>query len=536
MSAPLTLARLQLLRERTVLPIWVLGVLGLFGAAGAAVAREFAGEAERVGLATIAAGSPAFLFLRGLPDGSSVGALVFFQTFAFLSVLAALMNSFFVVRQTRTDEEAGRAELLEASAIARTASLRVTLALAACLNLLIAVGIAGMGLGLGFDPRAAVVTGLAVGSVGIAFAGVAAVASQVMPTPRGANGLAAGLVGASYLVRGVSDALGTAIDATHVESAWLSRLSPIGWAQASAPFSAADPLPLLVPTMLGLGLAALAVALRSRRDLGESLIAERAGRSSWHRASAFALAMRLQRSTVIGWAIGAAAIGFVAGAVSPLVATAVESNRSLEELIGRLSPGLDVDIQSIFAVALLGIAGFLAAAAGIQTIVRMRAEEAENRAELLLTTPLSRTQWLLAHLAVAVISMLVVGVAAGAAAGLGFIMAGEDAGRLPTSLAAVAVHLPAGLVFVAVTALIFAVLPRATAALGWGLLVMGLLVGQMGELFGLPEWLQALSPFNHVPAVPLQDVEPGWIVLLIAISLAIFTAAGLGLRRRDLPH
>lgn len=533
MSAGLLLARFQLRRERTVLPIWMLLVLGLFAGAGFAVAREFAGAEERLALATIAAGSPAFLFLRGLPDGSEVGALVFFQTFAFLSVTTALMTTFFVVRQTRSDEETGRAELLESAAIGRTLNLRVTLAIALVLNLVVAIGIAALGVGLGFEVRSAVVTGLAVGSVGVAFAGAAAIAAQIMPSPRGANGLAAGLVGAAYLVRGIGDALGTATDATHVTSSWLSRLSPIGWAQASAPFSAADPLPLLVPVTLGFAAGGLALIVRSRRDLGQSLFHESHGRATWVRASALALALRLQKSTIMGWAIGAAALGTIAGAVGPLVATAVGSNRNLVDLIGRLSPGLEVDIQSVFAVAMLGIAGFLASAAGIQTIIRMRADEAEGRAELLLTTQLSRTRWLVTQASVALVSMLTVGAVAGLTAGLGFVAAGGDADRIATSLAAVAVHLPAGLVFVGFTALVFAIIPHATAGLGWGLLVLGLLVGQMGELFGLPDWIQSVSPFNHVPAVPLEYVEPGSIVLFLALSLLLFALAAVLLRRRD---
>src|SRR5690606_34626605 len=109
----------------------------------------------------------------------------------------------------------------------------------------------GLGLALGYEPRSAVVMGLAIGSIGVCFAGVAALVAQIMPSPRGANGVAAAVVGAAYLVRGIGDALGTATDLTHVTPSWISMLSPIGWAQASAPFSAANPLPLLAVVGLG---------------------------------------------------------------------------------------------------------------------------------------------------------------------------------------------------------------------------------------------------------------------------------------------
>ncbi len=530
------LLRFQLRRERWILPIWILGVIGLLAAAGTAVTREFGDEQERFALAAVAAGNPAFLFLRGLPDGSEAGALVFFQTFAFLAVLTGLMNVFLIVRHTRADEERGRSELVAATPIPRTAEVATALTVAAVANLVVAVGCLLVCLALGFGGNASVVTALAIGSVGFAFAGLTAVSAQIMPSPRGANGLAAGLVGAAYLVRGIGDALGTATDATHVEASWISRLSPIGWAQSSAPFSDADPVPLLVPVVLGIVAAAIALAIRSRRDLGASLVPEVAGRPVWRRASTIGLAFRQQRASIIGWAVGAAVLGSFAGLLAPLVAAAVESNDALAELIGQLVPGLDVDTGTLFTIALLGISGLLATSAGVQTVMRMRGDEAEDRAEALLTARLSRTRWLGLQFLTAAVAMLSVALIAGLTAGVSLSLAHDDVGQLGTTMGMVFVELPAGSVFVGLTALVFAVLPRATIALGWGLLVCGLALGQLGDLLGIPEWLQFLSPFSHVPAVPLEPVDPLPMVIFLTITAALLIGAVGALRRRDIPH
>ena len=531
----LALARIHVRRERLILPLWILGIIGLWAASGFAVAREFASEQDRFSLAAIATTNPAFLFLRGLPDGTSTGALVFFQTFAFLAVLTALMNTFFVVRHTRADEERGRSELLEATAISRTLALRITLTLAVVANVIVAAGVSLISLALGFPMPGGLLVGLGIGAVGWAFAGLAAVAAQVMPSPRGANGLAAALVGIAYLVRGVGDALGTATDATHVEASWISRLSPIGWAQATAPFSQANPLPVLLLATVAVATSVIAVAIRHRRDLGASLVPERAGRPSWEGATALTLALRLQRGTIAGWGVGAAILGLVAGALGPVVASAVQSNDALSGLISRLAPGLDVDIESAFVVAILGIAGTLATAAGVQALIRLRVEEAEDRAEVLLTTGLSRDGWLRRQGIVAVVSMGTVALVAGTTAGVASVITTGDGSTFATALATVSVHLPAGLVFVGATALAFAVLPRATAAVGWSLLVIGLVIGQMGGLLALPDWLQQLSPFHHVPAVPLEDVDVSYLVLFVGIGATLFAIADAGLRARDIP-
>lgn len=529
------LLRFQLRRERVLLPVWVIAIAGLFAGSGAAVAREFGDEQQRAALMAVATGNPAFLFLRGLPDGTSEAAVTFFQTFAFLGVLTALMNVFLVTRHTRAEEDTGRGELLQATPIGRTSTLASTLVLALLADVAVGLLVAGGAAGLGFDPGGAVVLGLALASVGIAFAGVTAFVAQFMPTSRSTNGLAAALVGVAYLTRGLGDALGTATDAAHVTPAWISFLSPLGWAQHTRPFSEADPLPALGGVLLGLVTATLALAIRTRRDLGASVLHVSLGRAGWRRASAWGLALRTQLGTTIAWCVATAAVGLIAGALSPVVAEAVGANDELAELIGRLVADLEVETAELFTIALLGISATLAAAAGVQAIIRLRTEEAEGRAELLLATPLSRTAWFVRQLVVALGSTVLVAGAAGLAAGLGSALAEGDGTRVGTSLAAIGAHLPAAVIFVALTAVAFAVVPRATAALGWGLLVAGLVLGQLGDLLGLPEWLQDVSPFRHVAAVPIEEVDVAASVIMLAVAAVFAAGAALALRRRDVP-
>lgn len=531
----LVLLRAALLRERVILPVWLAGIALLLLASGVAIEREFGGSEERAAIVALAAGNPAFLFLRGAPDGTGVGAVVFFQTFSFLAVLVGLMTTFLVTRHTRADEERGRSELVAAAPLRRTDPLLVALAVALLANLTVAALTTGAGLAIGLDPAGAVVTGLALGAVGVCFAGVAALAAEAMPSPRGANGIAAAAVGIAYLVRGAGDALGRAVDLTRVEPAWPALLSPIGWAQASRPFSAADPLPLLVPVALGVVLAAGAIAARRRRDLGASLVPERLGRPAWAGAGATRLAIRGQLGTTLGWAIGTALLGVLAGALTPLIVEAMAANDELAALIRRLAPGLEADSGELFAIALLGIAGTLATAAGVHALLRLRIDEAEDRAELLLASGLGRTGWYARQVAVAVGSMLLVAAVGGLAAGVGFVLSGADTGRVATSLAAIGVHVPAGSVFLALTALAFAVRPRWTVGIAWGLLVVGLVVGQLGDLLGLPDWAQDLSPFHHVPAVPIQEPDPLALLAWGGAGLAGLVLAGALLRRRDLP-
>ena len=537
MPGVLRLALFQAHRDRVTLPVWILGITLLGFATSSAVVTQFGDEESQAAILTLAASNPAFLFLRGVPDGTGVGAVVFFQGFAFTAVLAGLMGTFLAVRHTRADEELGRAELLGAVPLPRAASLAATLLLGAVANLLLAVSVAAGFVAAGLELPGAAWAGVAVGAVGACFVGLAAVAAQVLPSGRSANGAAAGLVGAAYLLRGAGDALGTpAADLLHVTSAWPSLLSPIGWGQRSRPFTSPDLSALLVLFAGALALGAVAVLIRRRRDVGASLLPQRDGRE---RAGAggtsfVGLAWRLQRSTLAGWCIGAATLGAVAGALGPLVSETVSSVAPLKELISRLVPGGQAGLIDVFVTALLGIAGVFAAAAGIQAVLRMRAEEAEGRAELLLSAPVARARWLGANLVIAAASATVVAGTAGAAAAVGLALSGTANGPAGSLIPAALAHVPAALVFLAAASVVFAFAPRLSILLGWGMLAAGLVLGEFGELFGLPLWLQDVSPFRHSSAMPVESFDLAGALGLTVTAAALAALAAYSIRRRDL--
>ncbi|MFF1254477.1 hypothetical protein ACFVYC_18555 [Pseudarthrobacter sp. NPDC058329] len=312
-------------------------------------------------------------------------------------------------------------------------SLYATLLLGSCANVVLALAVAAGFIGAGLPVQGSLLTGAAVSAVGLFFMAAAALVAQIMPSARSANGTAAALVGGAYLIRGAGDALGTA-DASllHVTAAWPSLSTPIGWGQRIRPFTETDTLPLLVIGAVAIVLAGVAVALRNSRDLGTSYIAaddsgaERAGAGL---ASMLGLAWRLQRGSLASWCFTTAALGAVAGGLGPVVRDALEGNPSVIELMSRIIPG-DAGLVDLFTTAMLGIAGVLAAAAGIEAVLRLRAEEAEGRAELLLSVPASRFRWLGSTLGVAALTTTAVAVASGATAAV-VLALGQAGGSSP---------------------------------------------------------------------------------------------------------
>lgn len=77
MTAIMALVLVQARRDRIVLPVWILGISFLGFALASAVVTEFVDEANRAAIISMAAASPAFRFVRGVPDGTGIGAVVF---------------------------------------------------------------------------------------------------------------------------------------------------------------------------------------------------------------------------------------------------------------------------------------------------------------------------------------------------------------------------------------------------------------------------------------------------------------------------
>lgn len=521
---------LQARRDRVILPIWILGTAGLLTVTGLAVVREFGDSVQE--LLTVALATPALLALRGIPNGDTLGSAMHFQGFAWLALLVGLMNVFLATRHGRGDEERGRSELVLAAAVPRLAPPLATVVLALAANAVFA-GLAVGGYVLaGFDAAGAVLSATALALVGLSFFGIALVAGELAPTSRAANGIGVVAVLVAYALRAAGDALGTPdLAAFRLEPAWPSYLSPIGWGQLTLPFTADDWTPVAGIAALAVVTIAAGLLLHARRELGASLLPERAGRAEGGPRSALGLAWRLQWPTLLAWTAGAVLLGLLLGSLVTAIAQSDVSSPALEAVLASLGHSDRGDLGRALIPALLGLVGILAGAAGVQAVLRLRDDEAAGRTEEVLAAPVPRATWLGAGLAVGTASTLVVLVATGAAALAGFVVAGNpDDGWLSAGQALV--QAPAALVFVAVAALAVAAVPRAAVGIAWGAFGLGAAWGLFGGLFDPPEWTLDLSPFANIPPLPSDDWVP--VVLVGAVALAAAALAFPAFRRRDL--
>ncbi|WP_350347985.1 ABC transporter permease subunit [Agromyces sp. G08B096] len=526
----------RLRRDRWQLLLWILGTSLLAYASVSAVDDTYGEESDREEILAVAIATRTILIFRGTPNGTDEGAFVFFLLFAWLALMGGLMSTFLAVRHTRAEEEQGRAELIAATPAGRILPTVATVVHGVLANVVLGLGIAVAWIATGLDPAGSFTAGAAMAASGVAFLAFGLVAAQLFRTSRSANSWSVGFVLAAYLLRGIGDAAGTPTDdLQHVTPAWPSLLSPIGYGQMTGAYVENDLLPLLVP----LAFAAVAVAgvfwLQSVRDQGASLVAGRAGRASagGSLSSSFGLAWRLNTGILAAWTVGGIATGLLATSLSSVIEQAAGTSPEIVDTL-RAAIGDDATLEQAFIATFYGVVGILAACCAVQVGIRARQEEAHGTAELVLATPVPRVRWLLEY-AIVGAAVIVIVLAASAAAGVLGALAGDaPADLVPNVLEAAAAQLPACLVFLGLTLLVFAFAPRATVAVGWTIVGLGAILGTFGPILQLPDALVDLSPFAHSPVPAGEDTDWTGGFWMLGIGVAAAAIAVASMRRREL--
>ncbi|GAA3373615.1 ABC transporter membrane-spanning protein [Streptomyces sannanensis] len=512
-----TLLRLALRRDRLMMPIWVLVVGGMVSSGAGSLGSLYGTPAARAELARSMSADSSLRSLYGPVFGDSLGGLVAWRFGTFAAVLTGVMSMVIVVRHTREEEETGRQELLSAAMVGRraplTAALLTALVANAAVALVVTAGLSGQGSG------GALALGLAVGGTGMVFATSAAIAAQLTESARAAKGLTAAVIGAAFVLRAAGDA------STNEGSSVLTWLSPIGWAENVRAFAGERWWVLLLLAVAILVQAAAAYALTARRDVGMSFLPSRPGPAEGRLSTAYGLAWRLQRGSVLGWTTGFLLAGIVFGGITEGAADLVGDNEQARAIFERM--GGQSGLTGAFLASMTGMLGMVAALYAVASVLRLHGEETSQRAEPVLANAVGRIRWATGHLVIAFGGAALIMTAGGLGLSIGY---GHE---LPAVLGASLVQLPAIWLLGGLTVLLYGAFPKAAVA-SWAAAGLALALGWIGPALKLPQWVMDLSPFGHLPKLPGTEMD--WTpVLLLTVLAAALTATGLAaLRRRDL--
>ncbi|WP_423189073.1 ABC transporter permease [Alkalibacterium sp. f15] len=506
--------------------LWLLGVafyvfIGVF-----AFVEVYGDPAEREAL-SYAMQNPAMEALFGRvigQDNYTIGAMYSHMMTILGFVVFAIMSILLVVRNTRSEEEDGILELIQAQPTGRIAHTTSAILLLLVTNVLVLIITAALIIALGdasMTVEGAFLTGTIYASAGLFFGAVTLVTAQLSSNARGAMMLAFGVLGISYIIRIIGDG-GVPL---------LSWFSPLGLLYNTEPFVNDYWYPVFISSALSLLLIAFALYLKHKRDMGAGLIADRDGK---RHASAFlktpvGFVLDLIRTPLIVWTVSMALLGFTYGSVIGDVDSLLEGNEIVSQIIAN-QEGISMAEQ--FMAMILGVLGIFSSVPAVQFLLRVRGEEKKNRLDKLIAGTRSRYHILgtffLISTVIAIIMQIVTSLAFGGAA----LVMDFDIDFLKVMLAGMA-YVPAIFVMIGLATLLVGWLPRLTSLI-WLYLGFVFVNLYFGELFDFPKWVSAFSAFHYVPEIPIETWS--WPVVFGLTALAgILSAAGfIGFRRRDI--
>lgn len=453
-----------------------------------------------------------------------------FKSSMTLMILGAVWGLLTSTRLMRGEEDSGRWEILLSGETTRRGATGQALgglaagAVAIWLITAVVTVLTGTSAKVNISAGPALYFSLALVSSAFMFLAVGAVTSQLAAPRRRAAGYAATFLGVCYGVRMVAD--------SGVGLHWLVWASPLGWVEQLRPLTSPRPWALLPIAVFTAVLAAVAVHLAGRRDLGASTLPDRdhARASVGLLSGPTGLTIRLVRGTVTGWAVAIAASALLMGVVAKAAGNSM-SGSSVQRVFSRLGAS-GAGAKAYLGVTFLILAVLLGfVAAGQATAAR--SEEAGGRLDHLLVRPVSRPSWLGGRLLVAVAVLITGGLIAGLFSWLGAATQ-HSALDFATLLGAGLNIVPPAIFVLGIGAATFGVWPRATSVVVYALLAWSLLVEFAGGFAALSHWLLDTSVFRQMASAPA--VSPRWGVSAVMAGLGVL-AMVLGMfafNRRDL--
>jgi ABC-2 type transport system permease protein len=211
----------------------------------------------------------------------------------------------------------------------------------------------------------------------------------------------------------------------------------------------------------------------------------------------------------------------------------VANNEFYQILLGESE---DFSTTVLFAAMQNAMIAIVALIPLVITILCARGEEKEGRTEAVLAASVKRNVYLVSFVGVAFGASLFMQLANTPGLYLAAMVVLPDPGELPLGmlLQANLLYLPALWVMMGLVTFLLGALPKATAVIWayFGFAFLMVFLGRIPDI--LPKWVGYLSPFQHIPELPVDDMNlPAMIVL--TIIAACLTAVGfLFYNRRDI--
>ena len=525
-------------RERLSGLLWLVGLVFVTAAVTAMYPSIFGTDAELLGLGYMLE-TPGMAAIMGPAYGLRPGIitptmLMAQEMLLWLFLVVAVMNIFFINRLTRRDEERGRLEMLRGLPLGRLTNAASALFSAFILNMAVSVAMTAALTAVnapGTTLAGALSFSLAIGILGFFFAAIALLAAQLSSTERGASALAFLIMGALYLIRAAADA---SYAANGGSDTFLACVSPMGLGLRVFSFYENNFWPLLIIFIEAAVIAAAALFICSRRDLGEGIVPARKGRvnaPAWM-LSPLGLIWRLSRGGFIAWFAAFLALGLSYGTVLGDLDSFLGSNDTFSQIIiAGMAEGVKATMAEGYVAMVFMLMSIVASVPVIGAVTKAVSEERRGRMEQIYGRAVSRAGIFLSCIAVAVAESLAMPLAIA----LGAYAVSAGLGIIPPAMyfKAALVYAPAMLAFAGLAALLAGLWPRLKSLI-WVYLGYSLFVLWLGRVLKLPDFFAKLTPYGHIAQIPVQEFKALPLIILSAIAVALAAAGVIGYGKRDI--
>lgn len=459
--------------------------------------------------------NPTSLFLYGtIAESGTAVELAVWELGALTCLILSVLVALRAVALTRGAEDSGRLELLRAQGIAPG----VPVAAAGCV-VTIESALLGAACGAGLLSLAEVGLGDAaayagaVGGTCLLMGAVTLLLSQLVADAVHARGLALLAVVLAFLGHGADAAQGWR---------WAGWLSPLRLRSAIGPGGPNRWEPLVLAVMASTILVVAALLLARHRDLGAGIIVlPHPRRSALRVGGPWALAWRLERRSLVTWAVAVTTIGTVLAAMGSSVVDLAQRGAVTGGSLGALLSGQDPG--AAFCRYLGTIVGILVAVQALVVVQRVGTAEQAGLMEMVHATGTSPQRVVAAWWSLAVLGA---GLSLAAASlGIGLVgRGGLDVG--PGEVARTILgQWPAVAAVAGLTSLLVGAWP-AGRLLAWLPVVAGGVIAQLGGVLDLPQPVIDGALFAHA-----GDTTSLWLAVS---ALGLLTIGALGAGARDL--
>lgn len=514
-------------RDRFRIIVWIISLTLLTVLIGGMLPDLYPTGVERQIMAETMK-NPAIIVMLGPGyglDNYTDGAMMAHFMLAFTALSVGIMGILLTVRYTREDEEEGRIEMIRSLPIGSLATLTATFLVLALTNVILSLAV-GLGLySLGIDSMdlgGSLLYGASLGAIGLFFTALTGLFAQLTSNPRSTTGYSFSLLIIFYILRGMGD----------VSNELLSLISPLGLILRTEVYVSNYWWPVLLTLVISIIVFVGALYLNSIRDLGAGFIPTKPGNSRASRllSSPLGLALRLQRTAIIAWIIGMFLLGVSYGSVLGDLEGFLTSTSMLQQMIPT-AEGLSLTER--FITMLMTVISIIGTVPVLMFVLKLWGEEKKNRTEQLYARAVSRNMLIGSYTLIAAIVAPVIQLVSILGLWSAGIFGMEEPISFITFFKAGFAHLPAIWIMIGLAVLLIGFIPRLTG-LSWAYLGYSFFVVYLGGMLQLPEWMAKLSPFGHIPQIPIEEINWGIILVLIFIAIALVVAGFWAYNRRDI--